>query len=434
MDSNNNHTNNIAKELKNQVFIITGATGTGKTPISIEIAKRLNGEIINVDSVQMYKECSIGSNKIKEEEMQGISHHLVNNVSLEKCAHDKTHQYTVQQFYVDAHEKCLEILARGKLPILVGGSAFYLNTFIDGTNLEIPQPTTLSVQKMDDLTRVSTDEWDRRYKVLQEKDPEYASKIHRNDLYRLNRAYTIVTESGKTMKEFKYKNGFMDKVSENNLDVRGIVLYLDRYKLYASLERRCENLVEAGLLEEVYSLMDRGILLDHTVPFRSIGYKEAYDFINYMKTVDRRDHFFKSALKKSFLRFLREFKVSTRRYSKHQNTWFRKDETNYEWINSENFLKMDVMVDFIVNNIMMVPRETFKENVKREEQILLKKSQSLAESEIVNNVSNKLQQATPKKSTLVKKKAEDFNELYLYKDKAVLEARLAKIEKLLFNK
>ncbi|KAG2375273.1 hypothetical protein C9374_009896 [Naegleria lovaniensis] len=414
----------------NMVLLISGATGTGKTGLSIELAKRLNGEIINVDSVQMYHECTIGSNKISKDEMQNIPHHLIDNVSLKQCAHDVQHQYTVHHFYKDAHNLCSEILSRNRIPILVGGSAYYIDAFINGVVPEHSQPQTISLLSRDDSSKISSTEWDRRYKILQELDPEYASKIHRNDLYRLNRAYHIVTTTGKTMKQYKY--GELNcKSIENNLDIRGAILYLDRYKLYPRLEKRCEELVELGLIEEVYGLLQQGILLDHTVPYRAIGYRQTIDFINKVKTL-KKGSSFDSSLKYCFLQFLSEFKQATRKYSKHQNTWFKKDNEYYEWMEPEKFgLSLSAMTNYVIDNIVNVSQEDFKKRVQSEEQTILKQKACRAENEVVKESTAK--EKTKRTTFLVKSKVNDMNRLYVYKDDRILVHRLNQIKRLLFT-
>ncbi|KAF0974457.1 hypothetical protein FDP41_006489 [Naegleria fowleri] len=399
--------------------------------LSIELAKRLNGEIINVDSVQMYQECTIGSNKISKNEMQNIPHHLIDNVSLKRCAHDVKYQYTVHQFYKDAHKLCAEILSRNRIPILVGGSAYYIDAFINGVVPENSQPETISLLSRDESTAVSDSEWDRRYKILQELDPEYASKIHRNDLYRLNRSYHIVTTTGKTMKQYKY--GELNcKADENKLDIRGAILYLERYKLYPKLEKRCEELVELGLIEEVYGLLQQGILLDHTVPYRAIGYRQTIDFINNVKTLKKGPNF-DSSLQYHFFRFLQEFKQATRKYSKHQNTWFKKDNEYYEWIEAEKFGgNLNAMTNYVIDNILNVSQEDFKKHVQSEEQMILKTKACRAENEVMRDSTAK-GNATRRKTFLVKSKTNDMNCLYIYKDHGILSNRLNQIKRLLFE-
>jgi len=409
-----------------QVLIVAGATGTGKTNLSVEMAKQLNGEIINVDSVQMYKECNIGSNKIKPSEMQGIPHHLLDHVSLERSAHDLSYHYTVQQFYTEAHQHVQDILSRNKVPILVGGSAFYINTFINGISLDIPQPMTNSEAGLE--RDIPDYEWDERMKTLQQLDPVYASKIHRNDLYRLGRAYEIVTKTGKTMDQFlktpEEGGGYVSYVKEHGLDVRGVILYLNRYNLYAMLEQRCEMLVENGLIEEVLVLMKRGILLEHTVPYRSIGYRQAHDFILEVQK-NRNEPNARVLLVQSFTKFLTEFKQATRRYSKQQNTWFRKDESVFEWLEYVKHSNTESIAEHVKNHVLNVPKDEYLALRKSPEQEKLRNDSSIAQTEITKYASGKNTKQLVKMAPL--------NRLFLYSDKNLLRNRFDKLDKLLLR-
>ncbi|KAL9653514.1 hypothetical protein ABK040_002147 [Willaertia magna] len=381
-------------EGKKLVVLITGATGTGKSKVGIELAKRINGEIINIDSVQMFKECNIGSNKVTEKEMEGIPHHMLGHLSLEYYAKHKDKVYSVHDFYEEAHQITSDIIKRNITPICVGGSPFYAQTYIQGTFASVATPKSIDVRKEKEKELVKDSAyWDKIYEELKQLDPDYAKIIHRNDIYRLNKAYQLVKTTGKKMKEFLNNNRSNNEQVTSNLDIRSVILYLDRYKLYTRLEKRCEEILQNGFVDEVIYLLRKGILAEHTSPYKAIGYFQTAEFINKLSkefdigTVKANTHVRskKDFVYKLFHRYLSDFKTATRNYAKHQNTWFKKSQAY--WIDIEEYLNkykngIEVpIVDHLIENVVNPTCEEYLQKLQSESQLEIKnKNQAIVEA------------------------------------------------------
>ncbi len=285
--------------LKKTVVVIVGATAVGKTKLSIEIAKRFNGEIISGDSMQVYKDLDIGTAKITKEEMEGIPHHMID-------IKEPDEEFSVADFkeYV---QKYINIISdQQKLPIIVGGSGLYIQGALYDYNFsERKRDQTITEKLEKELEEKGND---FLYNRLKEIDPEQAMKIHPNNYRRVIRALEIYEMTGKTMSSYQE--------AQNNEPLYNIIyigLEMERKLLYNRINERVDIMVENGLESEVYNLYQQGY--KNCQSMKAIGYKE---FIPYFEK------------KQSFERSIELLKRNSRRYAKRQNTWF-KNKMNIDW-------------------------------------------------------------------------------------------------------
>ena len=284
------------------VFIV-GPTASGKTALSIEIAKKFGGEIVCADSMQIYKCIHIASAAPDEEEKSGIPHHLLEFLDL-------TESFSVAD-YVKLARKCIEeINSRGKLPVIVGGTGLYIDSLVNGVDFGEEQGDEKIREELTELAEKEGNE--AVHKILAEVDPETAAKYHPNNLRRIIRAIEVYKTQGKTVSE-KEKE---EKISP--YDVAYFCIDWDREVLYDRINRRVDIMVEDGLIEEVKSLLERDI--DPSVTsMQSIGYKEFYGYLNGDSTLEEA---------------LDTIKQSSRRYAKRQLTWFRRNK-DINWLKPE---------------------------------------------------------------------------------------------------
>lgn len=302
----------------NKIIIISGPTAVGKTDISIKLAKRIGGEIISADSVQVYKGLDIGSAKITTEEMQGVKHYLVD------CL-EPTDNFDVSVFKDMAKAAAAEIYAKGKIPIIVGGTAFYIQALLYDIDF--------SEENHDNSYREEMDKYDEQYlyDLLKKVDPEYAEDVHMNNKKRVIRALEYNYFTGNKFSVYNEQQSKREAV----YDFSYFVLNDKRERLYNRIEQRVDIMVENGLVEEVASLKNSG-LGRHLVSMQGIGYKEIYAYldgeISLEKAVD-------------------DIKKNTRHFAKRQLTWLR-HEDSVIFINKDEFeYDDDRIVDFMVNGV-----------------------------------------------------------------------------------
>lgn len=300
------------------MIIISGPTAVGKTDISIKLAKRIGGEIISADSVQVYKGLDIGSAKITTEEMQGVKHYLVD------CL-EPTDNFDVSVFKDMAKAAAIEIYANGKIPIIVGGTAFYIQALLYDIDF--------SEEDHDNSYREELDKYDEQYlyDMLKQVDPQYAADVHMNNKKRVIRALEYNHFTGNKFSTYNAQQSEREAV----YDFSYFVLNDKRERLYDRIERRVDIMVENGLVEEVSRLRDSGLGRD-LVSMQGIGYKEIYSYlegeISLEKAVD-------------------DIKKNTRHFAKRQLTWFR-HEDSVIFINKDEFeYDDDRIVEFMVNGV-----------------------------------------------------------------------------------
>ena len=300
-------------------MVIVGPTAVGKTALSIRLAKKYNGEIINGDSMQVYAGLDIGTAKVTEEEAEGIPHHLLDIIPVEQ-------DYTASDFKRDARQAIESILARGKLPIVVGGSGLYIEGLLfdmqfGGVAAEDPH-----YRKQLEAELERTDAM-HIWKQLQEKDPKAAEQIHPNNSRRVIRALEVIHFSGKRFSDQA------DREADPHYDALLIGLDTERSILYDRINRRVDLMVANGLVEEANALFDRQ-LPAKTQATRGIGYKEWFGYFNGEVT---------------FAEAAEQLKQNSRRYAKRQLTWFRNRMSGIHWFdlvqNDHEMQKIEELVE-----------------------------------------------------------------------------------------
>lgn len=305
----------------NKIIVIVGPTAVGKTYVSVELARKLNTEVISADSMQIYKEMDIGTAKITKDEMQGIAHHMIDVVRPDE-------NYSVSEFKTDAEKIIDSLLLNNVVPIVVGGSGLYVNSLI----YDLDFGKAKSNEKLRDYYGYYHREHgeDALYEKLMKIDPAAAEKIHKNNVKRVIRALEVYDITGV-------------KFSELNTDIRKpsdkyecilVGLSMDRKILYERINQRVDKMVAEGLINEVKALLDKGYHKD-LISMKAIGYKEIIDYLEGNISLEEAV----SILKRN-----------TRRFAKRQYTWFLKDE-NVKWFDLKDIRDIDLTVESIYEYI-----------------------------------------------------------------------------------
>lgn len=291
------------KEDKIEVVAIVGPTASGKTNLSIKMAKEFDGEIINGDSMQIYKGLDIGTAKVTEEEMEGIPHHLLS-------FKEPTESFSVAEYQALVREKIEEIKGRGKLPIIVGGTGLYVQAVLYDFQFTKEEVDEIARKKYyDELAKIGPD---AMHAKLVELDPETAKTIHPNNTRRVIRALEMVELHGVSKASEEHNRGTIPLYNH-----RIIGLDMDREKLYERINLRVDLMMEKDLLEEVRGLWEQGIRDVQSV--QAIGYKEIYAYFDGLMTLEDA---------------VEQLKQNSRRYAKRQLTYFR-NKMDVEWIDAE---------------------------------------------------------------------------------------------------
>ena len=286
--------------MKPKVVVIVGPTASGKTAVSIELAKKINGEIISADSMQIYKYMDIGTAKPTLDEMQGIKHYM-----LDVVMPDET--FNVAKYKSMAESAIEEILKKGKVPIIVGGTGLYVNTLVDGIEFaDVPGDE----EYRNELIEKGYREGDMSiYKELEKVDSESAKKIDPNNIRRVARALEIYKVTGKTKTQLD-----IESRKEVKYDYRLFGMEWDRETLYNRIDLRVDKMIEAGLIDEVRNVTEKFKISNTAV--QGLGYKEVIEFLNGNI---------------SYEEMIEKLKLETRHYAKRQLTWFRRDK-RIKWI------------------------------------------------------------------------------------------------------
>jgi len=288
------------------LIVILGPTGVGKSSLAVRLAKKLGGEIINCDSMQVYKGFDIGTDKTPLKKREGIPHHLLDVV-------DFSTQYTAADFVDRALEAIKGILRRKKIPFIVGGTGLYLKALLDGLFPGGKSDAALR-QKLEKEAQEKGLESLRA--KLMEVDPAYCQKIHDNDKVRIIRALEIFLSTQKPLSQH-----FLNTRSHvGDFNIIKIGLKLERQVLYKKIEKRTDEMFEKGIIREVENLLKQGVD-ENSPPFRALGYKNALKFI-------RKEMPLEEAISLT--------KRDTRHYVKRQMTWFRKME-GISWFSADDF-------------------------------------------------------------------------------------------------
>ena len=284
-----------------KLVCVVGPTGCGKTRLGVELAKRLDGEVVSCDSMQIYRGMTIGTAAPTENEMDGVPHHMVGVVGPEE-------NYSVARYAEDAARCVDDIISRGRQPVVVGGTGLYLNALLAGHGF--------AGGDKDGKCRAELEErWEKQggeamYAELLRIDPETAGVLHRNDKKRILRALEIWRETGKTMAQH---NAETKQIPPRYDSVRIGLAYEDREEMKRAIDARVDRMVEAGLFEEVQSLLAAGVPRTATA-MQAIGYKEALSFFDGRATREEA---------------AAEIKLRSRQYAKRQLTWLRRDRDIY---------------------------------------------------------------------------------------------------------
>ena len=281
----------------NKVLVIVGPTGVGKSSYAIECAKKYNGEIISGDSIQVYKGLNIGSAKIKESEKQGIPHYLID-------IKEASDNYSVKEFQDLARIKIKEIQNKNKLPIICGGTGLYIKALLYDYEF-------FEEDKKDDQFNDLTNE--EIYKQIEEIDPESLKNIHINNRKRLVRALNIIKKHDTNITEIK--NNQEHKML---YDAKIIGLTKQKELMNEIVDKRVDEMIEEGLLEEISTLLSNGITFDNQ-SMQAIGYKEFKDYFNNIKTKEE---------------CIKDVKTHTHQFIKKQYTWFN-NQMNVEWYDNK---------------------------------------------------------------------------------------------------
>lgn len=307
---------------KKRILIIAGPTASGKTKLSLSLAEALGGEVISADSMQVYQGMDIGTAKAPPEERALIAHHLIDICDLQTV-------FNVAEFYKQVQEVYRQIFARENVPIVVGGSGFYIHALLYGPPAGPPScpemRSTLEKQMRDLGPEVL-------YERLQLYDPAYAATISEYDRHKIIRGLEIMALSEKRVSDFPKPN----HLQEQEYDFRCWFLYYPREKLYSRIEKRCDEMIQRGLIEEVKELVNQGLKQNPSAS-QAIGYRQALEYLASPQT------------KEDLQNFIASFKKASRHYAKRQFTWFRK-EPLFRWLNIEEHpperLKELILQDF----------------------------------------------------------------------------------------
>lgn len=293
--------------MKRPLIILTGPTAVGKTKASIGLAKALNGEIISADSMQVYKYMDIGSAKIRPEEMQGVKHYLIDELEPDE-------EFHVVKFQQMAKQAMEEIYEKGKIPIVVGGTGFYIQALLYDIDFTENKEDSAYRQLLEQIAKEQGSE--HLHEMLRKVDPVSADTIHANNVKRVIRALEFHHHTGEKISEHNEQ----ERAKDSPYDFCYFVLNDDREKLYERINLRIDQMIEEGLVTEVKFLKDKGYTRD-MVSMQGLGYKEILDYLNDECTLEDAIYILKR---------------DTRHFAKRQLTWFRR-ERDVIWVDKQTY-------------------------------------------------------------------------------------------------
>ena len=286
------------------LIAVVGPTASGKTALGVEIARRLNGEVVSCDSMQIYKGMDIASAKPTTDEMMGVPHHMIGIAEMEDS-------YSVARYVDEAKRVIVDIYSRNKMPILVGGTGLYFSSLVDNLTFSEEKDTSeLRAKLTIEAAEIGNEAMLKR---LHQIDPEYAETLHPNNLKRVIRALEVYYSSGVTMTEQQRRS----RINPSEYDLTAIgIRFENRELLYERINRRVDIMLENGLLDEAKESMSDGL----ATSAQAIGHKELIPFLKGECTFDEA---------------VESLKRETRRYAKRQMTWFNRDE-RINWITADS--------------------------------------------------------------------------------------------------
>ena len=304
--------------MKPKIIVIVGPTASGKTALSIELAKKINGEIVSCDSMQIYKRMNIGSAKPTQEEMQGIQHYMIDII-------EPNERFSVAEYKKQAETAIDKILKKGKTPIVVGGTGLYADSLIYG--IEYPE-IKYDENYRKELEKIANtpEGLEKLYIEACEIDEQAMKKISHNDKKRIIRILEIYKSTGKTKTELEAES----RKKEVKYDFRVFAISMEREILYERINKRVDIMIENGLIQEVKELI--GMYKKFPTAMQGLGYKEVVEYLNGELTEKQ---------------MIDKIKQETRRYAKRQLTWFRKNK-DIIWINGQADIEDNLNI--IINN------------------------------------------------------------------------------------
>lgn len=302
--------------MDDKIIVVAGPTAVGKTEYAIKIANEMDGEIVSCDSMQLYKYMDIGSAKPTKEERAQAVHHLVDEI-------DPREEFSVVKYCSMAKNAIFDIIGRGKIPVIAGGTGLYLNSLLYDMDFGVSEGDQAFREEMENIAREKGNEY--LHNMLAEKDPEAAERLHPNNVKRVIRALEACTK-GSRISNF---NNVDNKTKDYDAVLVGLTR--DREKLYHRINLRVDKLIEAGLIDEVKGLMEMGLTSDD-ISMKGIGYKEIIDYLEGKYTLDEA---------------VDTVKKNTRHYAKRQMTWFRRYE-DMKWFDLDEFDSQDQAAEEII--------------------------------------------------------------------------------------
>lgn len=311
----------VEKQEKKPLIILTGPTAAGKTNLSIGLAKRIGGEIISADSMQVYKKMNIGTAKIRPEEMNGVKHYLIDEL-------DPAEEFNVVSFVERSKAAMEQIYAAGHIPIVVGGTGFYIQALLYDIDFSKHEEKESYRRELEKLAEERGKEY--LYEILKKTDPEYARIVHFNNVKKVIRALEYYKETGQKLSEHNKEQ----RQKESPYNFAYFVLYHDRDVLYDRINRRVDIMMEEGLLSEVKGLIEEGYT-KNLVSMQGLGYKEFFDYFDGKMSLEET---------------VEKIKKDTRHFAKRQLTWFRR-EKEVIWLNKKEYEQEEALLTSVLNVI-----------------------------------------------------------------------------------
>ncbi len=288
--------------MKKTLVVIAGPTACGKTAVSVEFAKRIDGEIISADSMQVYKYMDIGTAKITEEEKRNVVHYLINELYPDE-------EYSVAVFQSMAKKYSNEIYLKNKIPILVGGTGFYINSFVYDVNFK---ETENDIAFRSELQKISNEKGkDFLFTILQKCDPKSCENIHPNNVKKVIRALEYFKQTGQPISE----HNKIEKEKKSPYNTVFVILYMKRELLYDRINKRIDIMLEKGLVNEVSGLLNK--YDEKLVSMQGLGYKEIVSYLKGEISLEEAVYILKR---------------DTRHFAKRQLTWFKHQVKDAKWI------------------------------------------------------------------------------------------------------
>lgn len=303
------------------LVILTGPTAVGKTGLSIELAKKINAEIISADSMQVYKKMDIGTAKIMPSEMSKVKHYLIDILEPDE-------PFNVVLFQKYAKAALDEIYSKGKIPLVVGGTGFYIQALLYDIHFDENDDDKSYREELEQLANEKGNEY--LHEMLEKIDPASAESIHPNNLKRVIRALEFYKKTGTPIS----KHNEIESERKSPYNFEYFVLNDARSKLYDKIDRRVDMMLENGLVDEVRSLINCGYTKD-LISMQGLGYKEIIDYLNG---------------EAAFSEAVYILKRDTRHFAKRQITWFKR-EREVTWINRDEYVSDEEILDFMIKRL-----------------------------------------------------------------------------------